>query len=29
LASESHALAIVAVWTVLLFVAATKRFKWV
>jgi len=29
LASEGHALAIVAGWTLLLFVLATKRFKWV
>lgn len=29
LASESHALMIVAGWTLLLFVLATKRFKWV
>ncbi len=29
LVSESHALMIVAGWTLLLFVLATKRFKWV
>jgi ABC-2 type transport system permease protein len=29
LASESQALMIVSVWTVLFFVAATRRFKWV
>jgi len=29
LASQGGALAIVGVWTVVLFVAATKRFKWV
>jgi ABC-2 type transport system permease protein len=29
LASEGHALAVVAGWTVLLFILATKRFRWV